>query len=472
MKKRLFLIFIIALITVLSACSSGNNEARTESGESGGTAEADLDELDGEFDWKRFEGSEINVALNDHPYTEAILERLPEFEEKTGITVNDSVTPEENYFDKLSTNLNAGNGNPDVFMTGAYQIWEYAPSGYIQSLDEFIEDERRTGEEFDQEDYFEGVLNANRWDGVPGNPVGEGDLWALPLGFEYNALSYNKRALEEAGIDEVPETLDELIEVGEQLNGWNGEGSYGIGVRGTRSWATIHPGFMTSFANHGAEDFVVEDDQLKPQLNSPEAVEITDKFAQMIRTAGPSDWTNYTWYQVSSDLGAGKAAITYDANTFSFFNNQEGATAEAGNMALAPPPKTKDGELGSNMWVWSLAMNSTSEKKDAAWLFMQYFSGKEHTKWGAENMDVIEPVRQSAYESDGYQNRIADIDGYKETFETMIDNATIEFTPQPQFFNATTEWAEALQDIVNGDDTQERLDELNDSIENRVSRIR
>ena len=33
---------------------------------------------------------------------------------------------------------------------------------------------------------------------------------------------------------------------------------YGIGVRGSRSWATIHPGYLSAFANYGASDFDVD----------------------------------------------------------------------------------------------------------------------------------------------------------------------------------------------------------------------
>jgi multiple sugar transport system substrate-binding protein len=50
---------------------------------------------------------------------------------------------------------------------------------------------------------------------------------------------------------------------------------------------------------------------------------------------------------------------------------------------------------------------------------------------------------------------------YLETFNTIAANdMKIQFTPQPLFFETTTEWAQALQDIYAGADTQERLDKL------------
>ena len=71
-----------------------------------------------DFDWRQSEGSSIAVELNQHPYADAIIERLPEFQELTGIEVSYNITPEENYFDRITTNLFSRSGDPDVFMTG------------------------------------------------------------------------------------------------------------------------------------------------------------------------------------------------------------------------------------------------------------------------------------------------------------------------------------------------------------------
>lgn len=208
-------------------------------------------------------------------------------------------------------------------------------------------------------------------------------------------------------------------------------------------------------------------------MNSPQAVEITEKFARLVREAGPKDWTNYTWYQVSTDLGAGKAAMAYDADILGFFQNVEGASKEAGNIGWAPPPLPREGaELGSNMWIWSLAMNRYSQNKDAAWLFMQYFTGKEHIRWGATEANVVNPPRRSVWEDPKFLERIGRMEGYRETFESVIDHSTIKFTPQPEFFNITTEWAAALQDIVIGSSgAGERLNQLAQDADVRIKRM-
>ena len=69
-------------------------------------------------------------------------------------------------------------------------------------------------------------------------------------------------------------------------------------------------------------------------LGSPDSVELTKKFADMIKKGGPPGWSNYTWYQCGADLGAGKAAILYDADINGYFQNVPGSTSQSGNHRL------------------------------------------------------------------------------------------------------------------------------------------
>jgi multiple sugar transport system substrate-binding protein len=179
------------------------------------------------FNWKQSSGTKIVVILNKHPYAEAIIKRLPTFKELTGIDVEYSVTPEENYFDKVTTSLVARNGNPDVFMTGVYQMWDYATSDYIESLDSYLADSKLTSPDDNVADIVSGVLAGGKWDLKPGSPTGTGSQWALPLGFEAYILSYNKKLFQEKGL-QPPKTLDELAKLAKELKGWSGSGSYGL----------------------------------------------------------------------------------------------------------------------------------------------------------------------------------------------------------------------------------------------------
>ena len=466
MKKRLLsvLLCVAMVATMLIGCGSKSSEEESSA----------ASEVTGEFDWKAYEGTTINVMFNEHNYSKAVIEKLPEFEELTGITVKYSSTPESNYFDKLNTALSSRSGDPDVYMTGAYQVWEYAPADYMEPLDDYINNPSLTSEDYNFDDFIPGVVGALRWDLTAGHAVGEGSQWTLPMGWELNNLAYNKVYFAENNIA-VPTTTDELLATAESLNGWAGSGSYGIAVRGTREWATIHPGYMSLFATWGGQDFAIEDGKLVCQLDSEEAIAMTDYWVKLVKAAGPSQWTNYTWYEASSDLGAGKAAMLFDATTAAYFQNFEGASQESGNIAWStiPLPEGKtEADMKANIWIWSMAMNKDSKNKEAAWYFLQYFTSPDYMLWAGTEGASPDTPRQSVMDSDEYKEVVGSAENYLESIAILTENCSIFFTPQPYFFECTTKWAEVLQDLVTSDkygSTEEAMKQLKADLDVVVS---
>ncbi len=423
----------------------------------------------GEFDWKKHSGKSISVMLVQHPYAEGISMKIAEFEAATGIKVNSATVPEENYFDKLTTSISSRQGEPDVFMTGAYQTWEYGPPGYMVDLDTFVKDPSKTASDYNFDDFFPGIVGALRWDLVPGHKTGSGPLWALPIGFECYNITYNKELLSKyAGTTTIPTDWDEYMKLVAKLNKFEGEGTYGVAVRGSRNWATIHPGYISVYNLFGAQDLAIEDGRLVSKVNSPEAVAMTDAWVKMIREGGSPTWANYTWYQCGADLGAGKAAMMFDASNNGFFQNVPGTTSVSGKLAAAPIPLPKGKtEIASNLWVWALGMNSASKQQDAAWYFIQWFTAKPYQLWSVTDWKAVDPPRRSVFNDPKFQQFIAGMEGYKDTFDKTIGGTTILFTPNPYFFELTTEWAATLQDIVAGQyrSTQEGMDALKEKMD-------
>jgi multiple sugar transport system substrate-binding protein len=268
--------------------------------------------------------------------------------------------------------------------------------------------------------------------------------------------------------------MNELLELCEKLNEFDGKGTYALAIRGSRNWATIHPGYMTTYVNYGAKDFEIENGKLVSKVNSKEAVEMTDMWVKLIKAGGSPSWSSYTWYQAGADLGAGKAAMLFDADINGYFQNPEGASKEAGNIAWvrAPLPEGKT-EVNSNLWTWALAMNKASKNKQAAWLFLQYFTGKEYSLWASVNAKVVNPARKSVFEDPSFLAVLDKAEGYAQAFKETIDGTTIQFTPQPHFFETTTEWAATLQDIVAGKykSTQEGMDALKKKMDKAVEDV-
>ena len=424
--------------------------------------------LAADFDWKAHSGKTVKLLLNKHPYADAMIANLENFKELTGMDVTYDVFPEDVYFDKVTAALSSGSTEYDAFMTGAYMTWTYGPAGWIEDLNEWITDPVKTNPNYNWEDMLEGVRTSCAWNGKPGDPLGTDDAkqWCIPWGYEQNNLAYNAEVFEAAGVA-VPTNINELVEAAAALSS---DDMYGIGVRGSRSWATIHPGFLSGYANFGEQDLNLADGRLSAAMNTDVSKQYHANWVKMIQDSGAKDWATHTWYQVGTDLGAGKSAMIYDADILGYFMNG-GDNAMAGKLAFAPFAANPEASAPTpNIWIWSLAMSKFSQDKDAAWYFMQWASGPEHGLFGATEMDFVNPVRQSVWDDESFRERLSSsYPGYVDMHDVSAPGAKIHFTPQPLFFDLTTEWAASLQKMVaNQVPVDEGLDQLAESVNGQL----
>ena len=416
---------------------------------------------DGGVDFQKHKGRSIKLLLNKHPYVDAMLKNIENFKSLTGINVTYDIFPEDVYFDKVTSALATRSSQYDAFMTGAYQTWKYGPARQIVDLNQFLKDPKLTASTYNWDDIYEGLRTSTAWDGKAGSKLGGAGSkqWAIPWGFELNSLSYNKHALDAAGM-KAPANLPDLIDKAKTIS--KGGKMYGIGVRGSRSWATIHAGFLSGYTNYGGADFKLEGGKLVPQMNSAVSKNFHTMWIDMVKNAGPKNWTNYTWYEVGNDLGAGQSAMIYDADILGYFMNG-GGNKEAGNLAytaFTPNPEAK--APTPNIWIWSLAMSEFSTQKEAAWFFMQWATATENTTFGAVNADLVNPIRKSVWANAEFKARLEKTyPGYLKQYQDSIDGARIYFTPQQLFPEFTTEWAAMLQQMYGGQvPVDEGLDKL------------
>lgn len=427
--------------------------------------------LAADFDWKKHSGKGIKLLLNKHPYTDAMIANLENFKQLTGMDVSYDVFPEDVYFDKVTAALSSGSSEYDAFMTGAYMTWTYGPAGWIVDHNEWINDPSKTNPGYNWDDMLEGVRKSCAWNGIPGGELGSADAkqWCIPWGYEQNNLTFNASMLEKSGVA-VPTNMDELMEAAAKVQADN-DGVYGVGVRGSRSWATIHPGFLSAYANFGESDLSNDGGKLSAAMNTAGSKAFHEKWVQMIQNSGAKDWSTHTWYQVGTDLGAGKSAMIFDADILGYFMNG-GENAMAGELAYAPFAANPEAEAPTpNIWIWSLAMSKFSKDLDATWYFMQWASGPEHGVFGATQMDFVNPVRQSVWDSDVFRERLnKSYPGYVEMHDVSAPGASIKFTAQPLFFDLTTEWAATLQRMVTKEvPVDEGLDQLADSMNTQLA---
>ena len=176
MRKRstyVMLALVVVLSMLLSACAPAAAPAPAAPAEPAAGGEVAAAPA-GEFDWGMCKGTELKLLLNQHPYQQALVGELPKFEEMTGMKVTYDVVPEQNYFDKVTIDLQAGESSTyDAFMTGAYMIWQYAPAGWMEPLEGYINDPAKTNPDYDFEDILPDLRNSEMWNLQPA-----GRIWA------------------------------------------------------------------------------------------------------------------------------------------------------------------------------------------------------------------------------------------------------------------------------------------------------
>ncbi|GAA3697905.1 extracellular solute-binding protein [Zhihengliuella alba] len=414
------------------------------------------------FDWRNFEGEELNILMSQHPLSNAIQSHVEEFEELTGVEVNIETQSETDYMVKILTELQSGSGSYDVFMTSQPMNYQYAAAGWIEDLQPWVEDPNHTSPEYDFDDFYPALIEANRWDTTDFGGAGEGGLWAIPANEEGYALFYRKDILEANGI-EVPQTVDELIAAAKQLDGteYDGQKISGFVSRGDKTYPTLNP-FSTFAGAYGAQD--VTDG--KATVNSPEGVAAVSKWVELMGTA-PQAASTYTWYEAQQDFIGGNAAFYIDADHMAPDFEKEGSPI-AGKVGYALPPEGPEGRA-SSLWVWSLGMNASSEHKGASWQFIQWATSKEMLTNAIADGNM-NPTRVSVAESDEMAAATAEWGDYNEVWQEILsDYAEWPYAPSATWPEVGDIWATAIQSAVLGDQSvEEALDEAAAKIDEAI----
>ncbi len=419
-----------------------------------------------DVNWRQFEGTSITWAYDIHPYADALVKELPEFEKLTGIKVTPELYPDDTYWNKLTIQLSTKSTAWDVVGTGIQPAWDLAPGGLLEPLDTYLKDPKMTAADYDYEDFFPSLRSALTWKVEDGQiaPGDGGQVWAIPHAFENIQMFYRKDILEKYKID-VPTTPPEMAKACETLKAAD-PSITPLGVRGVRNWSSIHTAVVSIARSYGVKDFIEKDGKLDTGLDSPESIAFHKDYVDMIKKCAAPSFANDNWYQVVDGISTGRTAMAIDSNMFGFWADAQGQPA-SGKIAFAPPlrsPNAKEAE--SNIWIWSLAMNAASQKKGASWLFIQWATSKKITLAGAIEGKLVNPTRDSVWKNNAWTDYAAkpEFNNFVESFNTTQSRAALAFTPRVGFGEAMNAWSVAMQKMVNGDDVETTLKALAEEI--------
>lgn len=396
MKKILSKLLFVMMILVLSfsaACSQKTEEVTVpeepeqdeESEEIVGDPQTDLDVWAAQIKSK-YGGTELNLSFGTHPSTEAYQAMVDDFTEKTGIEVTWDILDDVSLKDKQLLEFTGHSGLYDVIMMDGFWISEYAPKGVVIALDDYIADADKTPAWFDYDDILPAFRN--------GLGMYEGVTYGIPTAGESRFLAYRTDLFEKYD-QEVPTTLDEMLEVAEFFTGKE-EGLYGMAFRAQKG-IMFASGWLTLVYNFG--DGFVDQETWEARMTSDDVKESLDYFTKLLQTC-PPDVLNYTHEEATSAFVSGKTAMWYDATALVPWLEDPERSQIVGNIGYAPPPPGPAGD-GGVLAGWNMAISADSENKDAAWAFIVYMTSKEMAMTYVENGGV--PSRTSTLSDPAFQ---------------------------------------------------------------------
>lgn len=437
MKRRLVASMVmLSLVTgsVLCACGSGSES------DSGSSTEEST-QSDSE---KPYEGTNLTVLGFSAVTCSAMEENLPEFEEETGIHVEFEQLSNDELKNKIAVSMAAGGTDVDLFYFQPFQdLGAYEANGWVEPLNDYFEGD----EEFDVDDFLDVPVEQSTGS--------DGQMYAIPVFDEHYVLYYNKDYFEEAGIEKIPETYEELIDTAAKLTDPDNN-RYGISMRGdgyasVLTWITIARAYGADYFKDGVCD-----------ITSPEAIKAIEIYQELLKYSPPG-YLSKGWSETSDDFAQGIAAMRIDCDTQYTYATDPESSLVSDSVGFAVIPKGDVKASGSESG-WSLAMSAGSENKEAAWEFIRWVSGKDMDVYAATQGNFS--ARESTWENEKVLATYPEdlVDAVLAVSDPSIsDGSTL---PDLQYASeARTIVGEALSLAWQGEDYESALQGASDSLQ-------
>lgn len=412
MKKRLFtpinlLVIIILLVPFLQACQPA---AAPVASEPAPQAETPL--------IKKYAGETIRILMYEQVPSYSTIDRLPEFEDATGIKVEYELLAEAEMVKKETLDFSSHTGTYDVTNVHFWYIPQFAKVGYLEPLDKYVQD-MSVPEWNSMADFVPSYLDSQKY---------EGALYGLPFQGIVQILYYRKDLIDQYCNGKPPATMDELMACAKAITE-NGNGEvFGYTDRGSADPAT----FMSPAGWIYAWGVNFLDETYHPQLNTPEAIAAMTNYVTLLHDYGPKGQAGMGWAEAEQAILNGVAAMHADTHDLGPDMVNPERSQFSDQIGFAAPPKGE--RYSQDFFASGLSINADSKHKEAAWLFVQWATAASTQK------------EQLAERSDFTVNSILESDEYKSNVpggDVILEAAKVA---DPAYFPAIPEFG-ALSDV-------------------------
>jgi raffinose/stachyose/melibiose transport system substrate-binding protein len=424
MKKILMLALVFVLsFSVLAACG-GNNAANNTNNagttnEGGTDSPADTTGLSGDLLVLTNRTDLVNDGTMD-AYAAAFNEKYPDVNvEFEGLT---------NYVDDVQVRLTTGEVGDVLLIPDNIAAKDY-PSFFEALPDEMFENM-----------YF------------PDRVAHEGKRYGLTTGVSTEGIVYNKKAFEQAGITDVPQTLDDLYAAAQKLKD---AGITPFYINYGAQWPMKQWGEVTVQYRTGDNQY------LSSMVNEEAPFQADNAWGQtfdIVRTLidkgyVEEDLLTNNWEASKVEIAEGRAGMYYLGNWV--INQVIGAGAAPEDIGFFPMPYDNSGTLYAPLsGDWNMGISKNSDNKEAAKAWVEFFikeSGYVETSGFIPVDKTKEPVLPQLQEHASFNPT------YLEMVPTVPQWNEIGNKAQIGFWSGNY-----IQEIAVAEDYQAELDKLNE----------
>lgn len=358
---------LLIVAIVLSACAPQAAPPAAPAQEAAAPAPA----MEGEWTLAKaaepYKGTSINCVFLDRPGYRAAIELIPEFEAATGIDVNWEIMPYENSREKQVLDFTGMTGNYDCVLIDVVWVGEFAASGWVVPMQQFLDNPALADPELNLEGFFPILLESfGTWDSV---------VYGLPFDNYSGVLFYNRCMLEEAGFDAPPATWQELLDV--YAPALTKDGKYAYALQSRRGETQSADSFMRVIWPFGGS---LLDENFEPNLLSEESLTGLN-FRQELMQYMPPDIVEWDHDETVQGLAQGNVAMITEWSAFNanLTNPETSRIVDCLDYAVEPagPAGSRPALGGFSLGV---SANSSPEKQAATWLFIQWVTSEAKAK--------------------------------------------------------------------------------------------
>ncbi len=384
--KKSFLVLILAAALVITGCGKKETPEKITFVIGGAPAEVNF--------WK---------------------ELVSEFEKETGIKVDPVIQPADSDTRRqgLLTPLKSGQTDPDVFLMDVAWVGQFAASGWLAPLDEFIH------ESIDTAAFFQNVLvTADTY---------EGSIVALPVFVDGGLLYYRKDLFKDFGYSAPPKSWDQLVEIAKRIQNEmraKDDSFYGFVWQGAQYEGLVCNWLEIAASNGGG--LIINNE--KAVIESPANTRALNFMRKLIHEYGispPNTFTEMKEEQVRIKFQQGSAL--FERNwSYAFKLHESEDSPVKGKVGIAPLPGFDGFEPASTLGGWHIGISKFSDRKEKAERLVEFVTSFKTQKKLALNLGW-NPARKDVYLDKQIVKKMPHFQKLRAVFENLTARPNVAY---------------------------------------------